>query len=227
MKKVHLLSTVTAALLLTAGAVSAQGLDMKKDEAPAHAPAAQRKAPAEKMAPSMKAGEHRTPATPGQGAQNLKPGEKKLPETTGQAPNSSEHDRAMKSESMDKKDESTHKDDRAQGAHDTKGASSNESMSEQHRATTGQGAAAGAAKLSTEQRSKITTIFKHHRVAPAHLNISIHVGARVPETVHFYPLPVEVVDVYPEWRGYDYILVGDHILVVDPDSHEIVAVLEA
>ena len=106
MKKVHLLSTVTAALLLTAGAVSAQGLDMKKDEAPAHAPAAQRKAPAEKMAPSMKAGEHRTPATTGQGAQNPKPGEKKLPETTGQAPNSSEHDRAMKSESMDKKDES-------------------------------------------------------------------------------------------------------------------------
>ena len=61
-------------------------------------------------------------------------------------------------------------------------------------ATTGQGAAAGAAKLSTEQRSKITTIFKQHRVAPAHLNISSRVGARVPESVHFYPLPVEVVD---------------------------------
>ena len=60
------------------------------------------------------------------------------------------------------------------------------------RSTTGQGAAAGSAKLSTEQRSKITTIFKQHRVAPAHLNVSIRVGTRVPESVHFYPLPVEV-----------------------------------
>ena len=96
MKKVQLLSTVTAALLLTAGAVSAQGLDMKKDEAPAHAPAAQRKAPAEKMAPSMKAGEHKPACNASRRTtgQAPKPGEKKLPETTGQAPNSSEHDRA-------------------------------------------------------------------------------------------------------------------------------------
>ena len=51
-------------------------------------------------------------------------------------------------------------------------------------------------------------------------------GTRIPERVHVYPLPVEVVDVYPEWRGYDYILVGDQILVIDPDSHEIVAILD-
>jgi hypothetical protein len=29
--------------------------------------------------------------------------------------------------------------------------------------------------------------------------------------VHFYPLPSEVFVVYPKWRGYDYILVGDQI----------------
>ena len=98
---------------------------------------------------------------------------------------------------------------------------------EHSRATTGQGAAAGSAKLSSEQRTKITTIFHQHKVAPAHLNVAVRVGVRVPESVHFYPLPVEVVDVYPEWRGYDYILVGDQILVIDPRSHEIVAVLEA
>ena len=96
----------------------------------------------------------------------------------------------------------------------------------EQRNTTGQGAT-GAAKLSTEQRSKITTVIRQHKVAPAHLNVSIAVGTRIPERVHLYPLPAEVVDVYPEWRGYDYILVGDQILVIDPDSHEIVAILEA
>jgi hypothetical protein len=57
--------------------------------------------------------------------------------------------------------------------------------------------------------------------------VSIAVGTRIPEHVHLYPLPVQVVEVYPEWRGYDYILVGDQILVIDPRSHEIVAILEA
>jgi hypothetical protein len=38
---------------------------------------------------------------------------------------------------------------------------------------------------------------------------------------------VEVIVVYPEWRGYDYILVGNEILVIDPRTHEIVAILEA
>ncbi|MEI9805284.1 MAG: hypothetical protein WDN48_13675 [Pseudolabrys sp.] len=46
MKKAYLLSTVAAALLLTAGAASAQ--DMKKETAPSPAPAAQQSAPAEK-----------------------------------------------------------------------------------------------------------------------------------------------------------------------------------
>jgi len=35
------------------------------------------------------------------------------------------------------------------------------------------------------------------------------------------------VEIYPEWRGFDYILVGDEIIVVNPRTHLIVAVLEA
>ena len=81
--------------------------------------------------------------------------------------------------------------------------------------------------LTTEQRTKITTIIKQHKVEPARLNVTVSVGTRVPDSVRFYPLPVEVFVVYPEWRGYDYILVGDQILVIDPRTHQIVAILEA
>jgi hypothetical protein len=49
----------------------------------------------------------------------------------------------------------------------------------------------------------------------------------VPESVRFHPLPAEVFVIYPQWRGYDYILVGDQILVINPRTHEIVAILEA
>jgi hypothetical protein len=115
------------------------------------------------------------------------------------------------------------KENTAQGASDKK---SSETKTERD-STTGQGAAAGSAKLSTEQRTKITTIFKQKKVEPAHLNIAIRVGTRVPDSVRFYPVPEEVVVIYPEWRGYDYIMVGNDILVIDRRTHEIVAILEA
>jgi hypothetical protein len=225
MKNARLLSTVAATLLLAVGAASAQ--DVKKDEAPARAPAAQQNAPAEKVAPAMKPG-----------AQNSQ-GKKAL-ETTGQA---SEGDRTKASDqgAMDKKkdkgaaakDSSDAKsgdmkaktnDNTAQGA---TGAKSSQSTSEKDGATTGQGAAAGSANLSTEQRTKITTIIRQNKVESAHLNVSVRVGTRVPESVRFYPLPAEVFVIYPEWRGYDYIVVGNQILVINPRTHEIVAILEA
>jgi len=93
--------------------------------------------------------------------------------------------------------------------------------------TTGQGAAGSSTKLTTQQRTKITSIIREKKVQPTQLNISVHVGARVPTSVHFYPLPTQVIEVYPQWRGYDYILVGEEILIIDPGSHEIVAVLTA
>jgi hypothetical protein len=86
---------------------------------------------------------------------------------------------------------------------------SGKSADEGKRSTTGQGEAVGSANLSREQRSKITTIVMQHKVAPARLNVSVEVGTRVPDSVHLYPLPQGVFVVYPEWRGYEYILVGD------------------
>jgi hypothetical protein len=38
---------------------------------------------------------------------------------------------------------------------------------------------------------------------------------------------MEIVSIYPDWRGYEFILVRDQIIVVDPRTFEIVAVLDA
>jgi hypothetical protein len=95
------------------------------------------------------------------------------------------------------------------------------------KATTTTGQAGAGAKLSTEQRTRITTVIKGEHVQPlANVNFSISVGTRVPRTVSFHPLPAEVVTFYPEWRGYEYVLVNDQILVIDPRTFEIVAVLD-
>ena len=103
---------------------------------------------------------------------------------------------------------------------ESKGATENRSQ------TTGQ--AGAGAKLSSEQRTKITTVIRDQHVAPVtNVNFSISVGTRVPRDVSFHPLPTEIVTIYPDWRGYEFILVRDQIIVVDPRTFEIVAVLDA
>jgi hypothetical protein len=89
------------------------------------------------------------------------------------------------------------------------------------------GQAGAGAKLSTEQRTKITSVIREQKVQPeTNVNFSVSVGTRVPKTVHFHPLPPEIITVYPDWRGYEFFLVRDEIVVVNPRTLEIVAVLE-
>lgn len=220
MKTLRLLSTTAAVLLLGAGAVSAQG--MKNDEAPRRTPSAQQNAPAEKVAPALKSDQ------------------RKASETTGQAAEPKSDKKQLKTQKMDKDAPAA---PAAKGSSDADGnanvkskstsesgagtaSSPNKSADEGKRTATGQ-REAGAGNLTPEQHTKITGIIRQHKVAPTQLNVSVRVGTRIPDSVHFYPLPREVFVIYPEWRGYDYITVGDEILVIDPRTHQIVAILEA
>jgi hypothetical protein len=71
-------------------------------------------------------------------------------------------------------------------------------------------------------------VIREQHVQPlTNVNFSIAVGTRVPRDVRFYPLPREVVTIYPEWRGYEFVLVNSQIIVIDPKTFEIVAILDA
>ena len=223
------LLTTAAALLLGTGFSAAQ--QMQKDVNPARAPAAQQQAPAEKIAPPITQGARKSRETTGQGAPSRAGTGAAAPGLTGKPDvnqGAAEHN-GMNKSSMDKSGGHAGESAAASGKAETDSTTGQGSASgkTETRSTTGQGAASGAAKLSTAQRSKIVGILHKHRVAPVHLNVSVHIGTRLPEHVHLYRLPLAVIDVYPEWRGYDYIMVGEQIVVIDPDSHEIVAILEA
>ena len=235
--KTVLLSTVAAAALALAGVASAQNLPSEKSAAPERAPAAQQHAPAEKVAPAMKAGEKKAPSAAQvqkhetTGASSEEKGElksEKSPTKGEKAPGKvdSKSKATIDSKTNSKVDSKTGATVDSKTKVDTKSNASSDKPGVKNE-TTAQGSIAAGAKLSTEQRTKIVSVFHQHRVAPAKLNISIRVGARVPANVHFYPVPQEVIVIYPEWRGYDYILVGDEILIINPRTHEIVAILEA
>jgi Protein of unknown function (DUF1236) len=82
--------------------------------------------------------------------------------------------------------------------------------------------------FSSEQRTKIReTVFKEKN-APRVSNVtfSLNVGTVVPRTVHIVEVPDVIVTVHPEWRGYRYFIVNEEIVVVEPDTLRIVAVIE-
>ena len=58
------------------------------------------------------------------------------------------------------------------------------------------------------------------------VNFNITVGATVPSTVRFHPLPPRIVEIYPEWRGYEFILVHGRYIILSPRTHEIVYIIE-
>jgi hypothetical protein len=83
-----------------------------------------------------------------------------------------------------------------------------------------------SANLSESQRTRVSTSISRLNVKPVtNANFSLSVGTVVPRDVHFEPLPAEVVEVMPQYRGYNFILVREDIVIVDPATYKIVDVL--
>jgi hypothetical protein len=84
------------------------------------------------------------------------------------------------------------------------------------------------AALSGEQHAKIWSTLRGEKAERlTNVQFSTTVGGVIPGTVHLYRLPVSIVEYAPQYRGYEYILVGDEILIVDPRTLRIVAVIAA
>jgi hypothetical protein len=82
--------------------------------------------------------------------------------------------------------------------------------------------------LSTEQRTRIReTVFKE-RNAPrvGKVDFSIREGTVIPRTVRVVEIPDVIVEIHPEWRGYKYFLVNEELVVVDPGTLRIVAIID-
>lgn len=84
--------------------------------------------------------------------------------------------------------------------------------------------------LTPEQKSKIRTTVLQSSSAPkisrSQINFSLNIGSPVPRNVHFVEVPPTLVEIHPQWRGYRYFVVDDEIVIVDPRTLKIVAVLE-
>jgi len=103
--------------------------------------------------------------------------------------------------------------------------------------TTGQGAATstqagGAVNLTSQQRTELRTSVIEKSSAPkisrSQINFNLAVGTVVPRSgvVHFVDVPETLIHIHPAWRGYKYFVVDEEIIIVEPSSYKIVAVLD-
>jgi Protein of unknown function (DUF1236) len=246
-----MLSVAAAALIAGTGFANAQGTGTAR-EAPSAGSAAQQSAPSsDRAGPSSAtpmnrndASDSAAPAAKSAQEEKMQPQGSKNQRTQGDMKagpkgeksaqeNKDNNMQGEKSKSMSSETNekgSAGKDMKAEGRNGNTNAESKSTDSkgtaESRSQTTGQ--AGAGAKLSSDQRTKITSVIRGQHIAPVkNVNFSISVGTRVPRDVSFHPLPEEIVTIYPDWHGYQFILVNDQIVVVDPRTFEIVAVIEA
>jgi hypothetical protein len=210
MRNTFLMTAAMAALIGTTGVVSAQA-PSNAPNAPAASqptPSTGQGTPAEKAAPMNREGGNAQRAQ-----DNAKDDMKSKGAETTRDPKDQKGGKAASETNMDKSKDGMKADQKNAG---------------EGKAGTTTGQAGAGAKLSGEQRTTIRASITKQNIKPVtNINFSINVGTRVPRTVGFHPLPAEVVTIYPDWRGFEFFLVNDQIVVVNPRTLEIVAVLDA
>ncbi len=90
-----------------------------------------------------------------------------------------------------------------------------------------QGNAAAPPMLSPQQRTTIrNTVFNAPR-APraAQAPFAVAVGTTIPRTFHVAPVPGTLIRIYPGWRGMRYFVFQDEVVIVNPYTFQIVAVV--
>jgi hypothetical protein len=220
MKSKILLATALASLLASAGIADAQGTNQDVHKG------ASSTAPSTRQAQSPS--EHAQPGNH-MGQSERGPSNNRMTNPSAQERNRMENPSAQDERNRMQNPSAQgerNRMERGPSTEDQRGAAENAPATQENRGA--------SAQLSQEQRSRIrTSVFGERnapRIAQNDINMNLTVGARIPRDrlrIRPLPLPETVVAIEPRWRGYDYFLVGNEIVVVEPGTFEIVAIIPA
>ena len=229
MKTNWLITTAAAAILVSTGLAAAQGMNERGGQSPGAmdkgAPSGQQMQRQQQPSGAARQRDMQRdkPGTTGQAQQRTGPDDQKQPrgaqKDDQKQPRGAQKDDQRQPRGAQRDDDKQPRD-RAQQKQDRQGAETKGRTE-----TTGRGDASGA-QLTSEQRTRIRNVVVSKNIARVNnVNFNVSVGTVVPRTVTFHPIPVEIVEIYPAWRGYRVILVGGQLIIVHPSSYRIVAVI--
>jgi hypothetical protein len=215
MRKTLMVSVAVAALLAATGLATAQGVNQGgvKESPAAVSPKAETAAPMN--APAAKGAETAAPgAASKEGAPQHAQG-KPDAKTTGEVKVDD------KSKASDSTAPATTSKDMKNPTAETKPSTADS------KSTTGNAATSATAAPPAEKRTQITSAIKQEKVEEVtNVNFSLSIGTAVPAGVRYHALPSRIVEIYPEWRGYEFILVRGKYIILRPQTHEIVYIIE-
>ena len=237
-----LISAAVAALIAGTGFANAQGTGMNREGASGGA-ATQQTAPSSGGAVNRDSGMKGAESTKGSESKDMKASEShdKMPASKSaqdtkspqgeKSKMSSENEatgaKDMKDEGRDSKTGGNMHAEGRDSKTGTVNAQTKSPADARSQTTTGNAATTATAAPPAEKRTQIVSAIKSEKIEEAtNVNFNISVGATVPATVRFHPLPRRIVEIYPEWRGYEVILVHGKYVIVRPQTHEIVYIIE-
>jgi Protein of unknown function (DUF1236) len=214
MRKTLMASVAVAALLAATGLATAQGVNQGgvKESPAAASPKGDTAAPMN--APAAKGAETATPGAASKEAVPQHAQGKPDAKTTGE----------MKADSKSKASDSTTSTPTSK---DVKNPTAETKSPASDSKTTGNAATSATAAPPAEKQTQIVSAIRQEKVEEVtNVNFNISIGTAVPSSVRYYPLSPRIVEIYPEWRGYDFILVRGKYIILRPHTHEIVYIIE-
>jgi Protein of unknown function (DUF1236) len=214
MRKTLMASVAVAALLAATGLATAQGVNQGgvKESPAAASPKGDTAAPMN--APAAKGAETATPGAASKEAVPQHAQGKPDAKTTGE----------MKADSKSKASDSTTSTPTSK---DVKNPTAETKSPASDSKTTGNAATSATAAPPAEKQTQIVSAIKQEKVEEVtNVNFNISIGTAVPSSVRYYPLSPRIVEIYPEWRGYDFIVVRGKYIILRPHTHEIVYIIE-
>jgi hypothetical protein len=83
--------------------------------------------------------------------------------------------------------------------------------------------------ITSQQRTRIhrvalqTNVLSRFRVT--NVNFNIHIGFVIPRSFHLFVIPEDIVFIVPQFRHFRFFVFDDELVIVDPFTFEIVAII--
>jgi hypothetical protein len=81
--------------------------------------------------------------------------------------------------------------------------------------------------IPVERVGEVREVFVEAAPEPVAVDFTVTTGAVVPDTVTLQPLPPRIVEIVPQYDGYQYVAVeGGSYAIVEPSTSEVVYVID-
>jgi hypothetical protein len=80
--------------------------------------------------------------------------------------------------------------------------------------------------VNDDQRKQIVDQLRSDRSARTNINVRVNIGERLPPRVQPRRLPAHIVRIAPQYRDYEYTVIDNRIVIVDPRRREVIDILD-